>query len=147
MKNLSDYIKESLKNIELNSIPGKLKWTFTLMKDDAKAFEKDDISISCNDWYYSCVDDFIVFWSPKFEWIPYVFIDEVRKNKTNWALVSNDSKIGNENNNFVLNISVDDFKKNVLSDFQKYCANNTTISELKHTDIPQVVEDIIKEFK
>ena len=139
--------KESLKNIELNSIPGKLKWTFTLMKDDARSLEKDDISISCNDWYYSCVDDIIVFWSPKFEWIPYIFIDEVRKNKTNWALVGNDGKIDNENNHFVLNISVDDFKKNVLSDFQEYCTNNATIPELKHADIPQVVEDIIKEFK
>lgn len=134
MKSLLEYVMEAGKPMAWNDIipMGRLEWKFK-----SKDYDLDE-TIKCDDWNAGFGntdnDQVLVFWSPKSTWMLYVFLNEVRKNKTNWALVSFDCK-------------PTEVASKVLANFANYCANSATIPELDSISVPKEVEKMLADIK
>lgn len=135
MKSLLEYVMEANKPMNWNDIipMGRLEWNFKCKELDF------DENIKCADWNACFCDsgdygEVLIFWSPKSTWMPYVFLEEVRKGKTNWALVS-------------LECKPVEVQSKVLANFRSYCMEAATIPELDSISVPKEVEKMINEIK
>lgn len=135
MKSLLEYVMEAGKPMAWNDIipMGRLEWKFKSKESNM------DEHIKCDDWNAGFCNsgdygDVLIFWSPKSIWMPYVFIDEVRKGKTNWALVSMECKPV-------------EVPSKVLSNFRNYCLDAATIPELDSISVPKEAEKMLADIK
>lgn len=136
MKSLLEYlVNEANKPMNWNDIipMGRLEWKFKCKELDF------DENIKCADWNAGFCDsgdygEVLIFWSPKSTWIPYVFLEEVRRGKTNWALVSLECKPA-------------EVPSKILANFRGYCLEAATIPELDSISVPKEVEKMIADIK
>lgn len=134
MKPLFEYMMEAMKPANWNDIipMGRLDWKFK-----SKDYGVDE-NIKCDDWNagFGGTDDdqILLFWSPKSSWMIYVYLNEVRKNHTNWALVSLECKPA-------------EVPSKVLFNFTNYCMEAATVPELDTISVPKEVEKMIADLK
>lgn len=128
MKTLLEYMMEAAKPAQGIIPMGKLEWKFKSRDYDI------DEQIKCDGWNAGFSDEVLVFWSQKSDWMLYVYLDEVRKNRTNWALVS-------------LNCKDSEVPSKVLANFAGYCAESATVPELDSISVPKEVEKMLDDVK
>lgn len=128
MKNLKEYLNESLNKSSFKKINGKLDWMFK--SSDYGVDEK----ISANNWSMCTNGEIIAFFSPDSNWVPYFYASEKDRGNINWALVGNDMSISDPAA----------FCKNVLEDWDTYCMENATVPELEKVEIPGAIYKYIK---
>lgn len=129
MKPLTEFINESLKwndwkiaskTSKYIAIEGRPHWSF-----QSKEYRMHE-DVKCGNWYAGTNGTILIFWSPESTWMPYVYIQEVENDKTNWALVEMDKSLTDPSA----------VCTKILDHFDDYCGNVGTISELDKIDIP-----------